>query len=96
MLLSDFGEARIGPGPHRGDIMPLKYRAPEALLHVGWSYPVDIWSVGLTVSLLIFEYTSPPTPLFFQIDAKAILSEGVGSPWAEKTIHSSRRRRRCL
>ncbi|OGM47747.1 putative protein kinase [Aspergillus bombycis] len=48
MLLSDFGEARIGLGPHGGDIMPLEYRAPETLLCVGWSYPVDIWSVGLT------------------------------------------------
>ncbi|KAL3463738.1 kinase-like protein [Aspergillus heterothallicus] len=48
MLLSDFGEARIGPGPHGGDIMPLEYRAPETLLYVAWSYPVDIWSVGLT------------------------------------------------
>ncbi|EAL86534.1 protein kinase, putative [Aspergillus fumigatus Af293] len=48
MLLSDFGEARIGREPHGGDIMPLEYRAPETLLYVGWSYPVDIWSVGLT------------------------------------------------
>ncbi|KAK2767427.1 hypothetical protein FQN54_003583 [Arachnomyces sp. PD_36] len=48
MLLSDFGEARIGPGPHAGDVMPLEYRAPEVLLHVKWSYPIDIWSVGLT------------------------------------------------
>ncbi|KAI2036432.1 hypothetical protein LOZ05_000670 [Ophidiomyces ophidiicola] len=48
MLLSDFGEARIGPGPHAGDIMPLEYRAPETLLYICWSYPVDIWSVGLT------------------------------------------------
>ncbi|EFE38971.1 hypothetical protein TRV_06334 [Trichophyton verrucosum HKI 0517] len=48
MLLSDFGEARLGPGPHPGDIMPLEYRAPETLLYVTWSYPVDIWSVGLT------------------------------------------------
>ncbi|PYH94289.1 kinase-like protein [Aspergillus ellipticus CBS 707.79] len=48
MLLSDFGEARIGPGPHGGDIMPLEYRAPETLLYIGWGYPVDIWSVGLT------------------------------------------------
>ncbi|KAI1938706.1 hypothetical protein LOZ66_003509 [Ophidiomyces ophidiicola] len=48
MLLSDFGEARIGPGPHAGDIMPLEYRAPETLLYLCWSYPVDIWSVKLT------------------------------------------------
>jgi hypothetical protein len=32
LLLSDSGEARIGPGPHAGDIMPIMYRAPETLL----------------------------------------------------------------
>ncbi|KAL5336930.1 kinase-like protein [Aspergillus crustosus] len=48
MLLSDLGEARAGAGPHAVDIMPLEYRAPETLLYVGWSYPIDIWSVGLT------------------------------------------------
>ncbi|EFR03858.1 CMGC protein kinase [Nannizzia gypsea CBS 118893] len=48
MLLADFGEARIGSGPHAGDVMPLQYRAPEVLLYRGWSYPIDIWSVGLT------------------------------------------------
>ncbi|KAJ5591922.1 uncharacterized protein N7459_002291 [Penicillium hispanicum] len=48
ILLSDFGEARIGPGPHGGDITPLEYRTPETLHYVGWSDPVDIWSVGLT------------------------------------------------
>jgi hypothetical protein len=51
MLLSDFGEARIGQGPHGGDIMPLEYQAPETLLYAGWSFPVDIWSVGLTVGV---------------------------------------------
>lgn len=56
MLLSDFGEARIGQGPHGGDIMPLEYRAPETLLYVGWSFPVDIWSVGLTVCV-VFIYS---------------------------------------
>jgi len=50
LLLSDFGEVRVGPGPHAGDIMPIQYRAPECLLWIQWSYPVDIWSVGLTVS----------------------------------------------
>ena len=49
MLLSDFGEARIGHAPHGGDIMPLEYRAPEVLMNVGWGSAVDIWSVGLTV-----------------------------------------------
>ncbi|KAL2757045.1 hypothetical protein ACRALDRAFT_208935 [Sodiomyces alcalophilus JCM 7366] len=41
LLLSDFGEARLGPGPHAGDIMPIMYRAPETLLHMQWSYPVE-------------------------------------------------------
>ncbi|KAI8712043.1 Protein kinase domain-containing protein [Fusarium sp. LHS14.1] len=48
LLLSDFGEVRLGPGPRAGDIMPIMYRAPETLLYIQWSYPVDIWSVGLT------------------------------------------------
>ncbi|KAM3475592.1 hypothetical protein MY8738_007318 [Beauveria namnaoensis] len=48
MLLSDFGEACSGPGPHAGDIMPIQYRAPEVIMCLKWSYAVDIWSVGLT------------------------------------------------
>jgi hypothetical protein len=52
MLLSDFGEARSGPGPHAGDIMPIQYRAPEVIMCLKWSYAVDIWSVGLTVCVL--------------------------------------------
>ncbi|KAJ4183352.1 hypothetical protein NW755_009843 [Fusarium falciforme] len=48
LLLSDFGEVRLGAGPHAGDIMPIMYRAPETLLYIQWSYPVDIWSAGLT------------------------------------------------
>lgn len=66
MLLSDFGEARLGPGPHGGDIMPLKYRAPETLIYVGWSYPVDIWSVGLTVRRN-FESSSFHCPSIFRV-----------------------------
>ncbi|KXX80345.1 Serine/threonine-protein kinase SRPK [Madurella mycetomatis] len=53
LLLSDFGEARLGPGPHTGDIMPIPYRAPEIILGLQWSYPVDIWSVGLTAWSLL-------------------------------------------
>ncbi|KAF4953104.1 hypothetical protein FGADI_6254 [Fusarium gaditjirri] len=48
MLLSDFGEARTGPGPFAGDIMPIQYRAPEVIMCIAWNSPVDIWSVGLT------------------------------------------------
>lgn len=59
LLLSDFGEVRLGPGPHAGDIMPIMYRAPETLLWIQWSYPVDIWSVGLTVSRAIVNIVFP-------------------------------------
>jgi hypothetical protein len=31
LLLSVFGETRLGPGPHAGAIMPFMYRAPETL-----------------------------------------------------------------
>ncbi|KAF5601319.1 cmgc srpk kinase [Fusarium pseudocircinatum] len=48
MLLSDFGEARTGPGPFAGDILPIQYRAPEVIMCIAWNRPVDIWSVGLT------------------------------------------------
>ncbi|KAJ5519728.1 hypothetical protein N7463_000181 [Penicillium fimorum] len=47
LRLSDFSEARIGPGPYDYPAMPMPYRAPEILLEVPWSYPIDIWCVGL-------------------------------------------------
>ncbi|RBQ75020.1 hypothetical protein FVER14953_12011 [Fusarium verticillioides] len=48
ILLSDFGEARVGLGPHADDIMPIPYRAPEVIMSMPWNQSVDIWSVGLT------------------------------------------------
>lgn len=80
MLLSDFGEARIGQGPHGGDIMPLEYRAPETLLYVGWSFPVDIWSVGLTVgavSIFLNQLSG----------ANKLLEKGLGPFRAEETLY---------
>ncbi|KAG6003500.1 hypothetical protein E4U21_001991 [Claviceps maximensis] len=53
LLLSDFGETRLGPGPHAEDIMANHNRAPEIILGVPWSYEVDIWSVGLIAWELI-------------------------------------------
>ncbi|GAB1316321.1 hypothetical protein MFIFM68171_06531 [Madurella fahalii] len=72
LLLSDFGEARLGPGPHAGDIMPLMYRAPETLLWIQWSYPVDIWGVGLTAWGLLEGRT-----LFSAQKADGSFSDGV-------------------
>ncbi|KXG46436.1 uncharacterized protein PGRI_052920 [Penicillium griseofulvum] len=53
LKLSDFGEARIGPGPYDYPAMPFQYRAPYVTLEVPWSYPVDIWCVGLTACDLL-------------------------------------------
>lgn len=92
MLLSDFGEARIGRGPHGGDIMPLEYRAPEVLMYVGWGSAVDIWSVGLTVRdrhLII-------RVLLGLYDYEELRMTGLGPPLVETPLHGSRRGRGSL
>lgn len=48
-LLSDFGQARIGPGDHEGVIQPTLYRAPEVVLGMKWDSEVDIWNLGALV-----------------------------------------------
>lgn len=84
-VVLDFGEARIDPGPHAGDIMPLEYRAPEILLRARWSCPVDIWSVELPVGLFhcfvlrVIQYMSQ--------DQCEI---GMGTPSTKEALHSSR------
>ena len=47
--ISDLSEARFGRSKHTGLIMPNVYRAPEVIFGMEWSYPVDIWSFGMTV-----------------------------------------------
>ena len=49
--LSDLSEARFGEAENTEDIMPDVYRAPEVVLGMPWAYPVDIWSLGMVVSL---------------------------------------------
>ncbi|RMY84617.1 hypothetical protein D0864_07513 [Hortaea werneckii] len=48
-VLCDFGEVRIGPGPHRDLIQPDLYRAPEVLFEMGWDSSADIWNVGVMI-----------------------------------------------
>ncbi|KAI6816005.1 hypothetical protein KC342_g15678 [Hortaea werneckii] len=48
-VLCDFGEARIGPGPHKGLIQPELYRAPEVLFDMGWDSSADIWNVAVMI-----------------------------------------------
>nr|RBQ85984.1 hypothetical protein FVER53263_06598 [Fusarium verticillioides] len=51
LTICDLGQARIGQARigkvHRGNAMPLPYRAPEVILGMTWGNSVDVWSVGL-------------------------------------------------
>ncbi|KAM3453548.1 hypothetical protein MY5147_007318 [Beauveria neobassiana] len=47
VILSDFGAAVRGDERRNHDAQPNVYRSPEVMLKVRWSYPVDIWNVGV-------------------------------------------------
>ncbi|KAI1932876.1 hypothetical protein LOZ65_000483 [Ophidiomyces ophidiicola] len=52
-MLSDFGQMRLGEDNNSDWWMPDLYRAPEVLLKLPWSFPVDLWSIGvMTLELL--------------------------------------------
>lgn len=63
-VLSDFGSAVRGDEKRNHDAQPNVYRSPEVMLKTEWSYPVDIWNVGVMVHLFIhtqlrsFEFTN--------------------------------------
>ncbi|CAG7928334.1 unnamed protein product [Penicillium olsonii] len=48
-VLSDFGSAVRGDERRNHDAQPNIYRSPEVMLKTDWSYPVDIWNVGVMV-----------------------------------------------
>ena len=50
-ILTDFGKMRFADPVNKGWCMPDLYRAPEVLLKLPWDYPVDLWSVGIMVSM---------------------------------------------
>jgi len=52
--ISDLSEARFGDSKHTDIIMPDTYRAPEVILGMSWSYPVDIWGLAMAVSHFVF------------------------------------------
>ena len=51
VFLADFGSARRGSTEQHGWCMPDTYRAPEVLMGVPWGFQVDVWSIGLMVSI---------------------------------------------
>jgi serine/threonine-protein kinase SRPK3 len=66
-VLCDFGEARFGQESYTDDIQPYVYRAPEVILKIPWSYEVDIWNVGVMVSLMQVQTRKCHTDLHEQI-----------------------------
>jgi serine/threonine protein kinase len=57
-VISDFGAAYIGLPDQKfeGDIMPNFYRAPEVILGMPWDSKVDIWSIGVMVSIFLLVF----------------------------------------
>ncbi|KAM0359507.1 hypothetical protein ACHAP4_003099 [Fusarium culmorum] len=54
LTICDLGQARIGE-VHRGNAMPVPYRAPEVILDMTWGDAVDMWSVGLLAWDLLYQ-----------------------------------------
>ena len=57
--LVDFGEAFL-LGEQRQVRCPLVFQAPEAVLTSHWDQRADIWSLGCTVSRLLYIFTQFP------------------------------------
>lgn len=55
-VLSDFGSAVRGDEKQDHDAQPNVYRSPEVMLMTEWSYPVDIWNVGVMVCYVLLTY----------------------------------------
>ncbi|EEH04351.1 protein kinase [Histoplasma capsulatum G186AR] len=49
VVLSDFGSAVRGDERRNHDAQPNVYRSPEVMLKTEWSYPIDIWNVGVMI-----------------------------------------------
>ena len=54
VVLSDFGSAVRGDIRRNHDAQPDVYRSPEVMLKIDWSYPIDIWNVGVMVCLILY------------------------------------------
>ena len=60
-VLSDFGSAVRGDERRNHDAQPNVSRSPEVMLEAEWSYPVDIWNVGVMVCFDFISLTRPHT-----------------------------------
>ncbi|KAK4495633.1 hypothetical protein PRZ48_012901 [Zasmidium cellare] len=68
--LSDFSEARFGGSEHTDLVMPDVYRAPEVILDMPWSYPIDVWGFAMVIWDLV-----EPDRLFTARDENGRYSE---------------------
>ncbi|KAM0418628.1 hypothetical protein ACHAPT_012431 [Fusarium lateritium] len=91
VVLGDFGAAVRGDEKRNHDAQPNVYRSPEVMLMTEWSYPVDIWNVGVMLEKIwdLFEGRH----LFYGSDAekkkyttRAHLAEVVGKWKAEVDV----------
>lgn len=74
-VLSDFGSAVRGDERRNHDAQPNVYRSPEVMLKTDWSYPVDIWNVGV---LVCFAFSMEMTLMAKGIRPGRILAEVMG------------------
>lgn len=51
ICITDFDRAVFGTKAHSGCISADNYRAPEVILDCGYSYPTDIWNLGVMVMM---------------------------------------------
>jgi len=47
--VADFGSAIYSSAWHPPLVGTMHYRAPEAVLQAGWSYPLDVWAIGCLI-----------------------------------------------
>lgn len=54
-VLGDLGSTVKGDEERNHLAQPQVFRSPEVMLEVNWSYPTDIWNLGVVVRLEIRE-----------------------------------------
>jgi serine/threonine-protein kinase SRPK3 len=89
--LTGFGEARFGQHENWEDVMPRTYKAPEVLLGMKWSYPVDIWAAALTVRISDFSIVTMLTVQMWDLSQDRPLLNVIG-PFGRRntTYHLAR------
>lgn len=70
----DFGASCVGNKMFHGEVQSRYYRAPEVILETGFSFPVDMWSLGCIAAELatgrpLFPGRTEAEQLMFQMEA---------------------------